>query len=74
MEFEIGDKVVMNRKSRKFKEIGLGISLAWWLVLEKNQPITITNKEMGDWGVNVYTTSHNGLQVMGDWILPYEED
>ena len=74
MEYKVGDKVKMNRKSRYFKDMKDNISLEWWLVLEDNEPITILDIEKDSTGVDIFTTDHNDLKVADLWVLPYEED
>ena len=73
MEFKIGDKVKMNRKSRYFRGMKNNISISWWLVLEKNEPLTIVDIEEYEYGLTILTTDHNNLKVADLWVLPYEE-
>lgn len=74
MEYEIGDKVKMNRKSRYFKTMKNNISLAWWFVLEENEPLTIIDVERDKHGIEILKTDCNDLVVANLWVLPYEED
>lgn len=74
MEYEIGDKVKMNRKSRYFKDMKNNISLAWWFVLEENEPLTIIDVERDKYGIEILKTDCNDLVVANLWVLPYEED
>ena len=74
MEYKVGDKVKMNRKTRQFRDMQSDISLAWWLVLEKNEPLTIIDVEEDKHGIAILTTDHNDLKVADLWVLPYKED
>lgn len=74
MEYKVGDKVKMNRRTRQFRDMQNDISLAWWLVLEKNEPLTIVDVEKDEYGLAILTTDHNDLKVADLWVLPYEED
>ena len=74
MEYKVGDKVKMNRKTRQFRDMQNNVSLAWWLVLEKNEPLTIVDIEEDEYGLAILTTDHNDLKVADLWVLPYGED
>ena len=74
MEYKVGDKVKMNRRTRQFRDMQKNLNLAWWLVLEKNEPLTIVDIERDEYGLTILTTDHNDLQVADLWVLPYEED
>ena len=74
MEYKIGDKVKMNRKTRQFRDMQNNISLAWWFVLEENEPLTIIDVERDEHGIEILKTDCNDLVVANLWVLPYEED
>lgn len=74
MEYKVGDKVKMNRKARQFRDMKNNVNLEWWLVLEKNEPLTIVDIESREYGLKILTTDHNDLKVADLWVLPYEED
>ena len=74
MEYKVGDKVKMNRKTRQFRDMQNNVSLAWWLALEKNEPLTIVDIERDEYGLTILTTDHNDLKVADLWVLPYGED
>ena len=76
LDFKVGDKVVMDRKSKFFKEDVINSSdskLVWWSELEKMQPLVVKEvKEIYSGLYHVYLEDTDYM-VADRWLKLFKE-
>lgn len=76
LDFKVGDKVVMDRKSKFFKEDVVSSSdskLVWWSELEKMQPLVVKEvKEIYNGLYHVYLEDTDYM-VADSWLKLFKE-
>lgn len=76
LDFKVGDKVVMDRKSKFFKEDVVSSSdskLVWWSELEKMQPLVVKEvKEIYSGLYHVYLEDTDYM-VADSWLKLFKE-
>lgn len=77
MKFKIGDKIVMDRRSKFFIEdvvVNLDSTLVWWSALEKIQPLTIKKiEEIYGGEQNIYMED-TGYIVSNKWVKLFRKE